>query len=129
MLFLLISLFLCCPAQARLRIVDSSGPQSLIREGRSGSIHCDSDRAWFICIWKGPNGLAITKTVGQVRRQSDVAPSSSFCFTRANARVGRTRGSVSVVGEEGDAVSWTSPTSSLGTPASTAVCWLTGGRT
>ena len=69
MLIVVITLFLCgaAPAQARLRIVDSSGPQSLIRSGSSGSLQCHSNQPWFICIWKGPNGLAITKTVGQVR--------------------------------------------------------------
>ena len=67
MLILVITLFLSAPAETRLRIVESSGPQSLIRSGNSGSLHCHSNQPWFICIWRGPNGLAITKTVGQVR--------------------------------------------------------------
>ena len=83
MLIVVITLFLCGqpgPALARLRIVDSSGPQSLIRSGSSGSLHCDSNQPWFICIWKGPNGLAITKTVGQVRRTALVKLRVIFIF-------------------------------------------------
>ena len=126
MLPVVITLFLCCPALARLRIVDSSGPQSLIRSGSSGSLHCDSNQPWFICIWKGPNGLAITKTVGQVSRPGLVwLPGSSLPFIRESARARMTRGSVSAGREEGDAVCWTSPTSNPQMVASTAVSWLT----
>jgi len=51
--------------QARLSIVSSSQDSVLVRSGEKAMLWCETSQPWFLCVWKGPNGLAITKTQNQ----------------------------------------------------------------
>ena len=46
----------------RLRIVASSETSVLVRSGERAVLWCETSEPWFLCVWKGPNNVAITKT-------------------------------------------------------------------
>ena len=62
---LLILLLLMRSCYSRLSIVSSTNHKTLIKSGKEGIFWCETNNPWFLCVWKGPSGLAITKTQGQ----------------------------------------------------------------
>ena len=52
----------CWQVQARLSVVSSSSESMLVRSGDRGKLWCQTSQPWFLCVWKGPNDMAITKT-------------------------------------------------------------------
>ena len=62
---LLILLLLMRSCYSRLSIVSSTDDKTLIKSGKEGMLWCETNKPWFLCVWKGPAGLAITKTQGQ----------------------------------------------------------------
>ena len=63
MLPVLFLLFRVC--DSRLSIVNSVDTRTIVRSGEDATFWCKTNRPWFLCVWKGPAGLAITKTQGQ----------------------------------------------------------------
>ena len=51
--------------QPRLSIISGSPASVLVRSGERGRLFCQSSAPWLLCVWKGPGGLAVTKTQGQ----------------------------------------------------------------
>ena len=46
----------------RLSIVASSESSVLARNGDRAMLWCQTSEPWFLCVWKGPGNVAITKT-------------------------------------------------------------------
>jgi len=63
-------------SHSRLSIVSSTETQTLIKSGEEATLWCKSDRPWFLCLWKGPNGLAMSKTMGQQNSDTIRSPES-----------------------------------------------------
>ena len=59
---LLLLQFAIWNVEGRLAIVSSSPEAVLIKSGEGGRLWCQSSQPWFLCVWKGPNNVAITKT-------------------------------------------------------------------
>ena len=51
--------------QPRLSIISGSPDSVLVRSGDRGRLFCQSSQPWLLCVWKGPGGLAVTKTQDQ----------------------------------------------------------------
>ena len=62
----ILTLFQCAMwVQLRLSIISGSPASVLVRSGDTGRLFCQSSHPWLLCVWKGPGGLAVTKTQGQ----------------------------------------------------------------
>ena len=81
MLALLLLLFPVC--DSRLSIVSSVSTTSLVRSGEEAVFWCQTNSPWFLCVWKGPAGLAITKTQGQANGDCIEATDSRISLTGA----------------------------------------------
>ena len=62
---LVILLFLLHNCESRLFIRSSIDTQTLVKSGDEAMFWCETNQPWFLCVWKGPGGLAIAKTIGQ----------------------------------------------------------------
>ena len=72
-------LFRVC--ESRLSIVNSVDTQTIVRSGEDATFWCKTNRPWFLCVWKGPAGLAITKTQGQAGGDCIEATDSRISLT------------------------------------------------
>ena len=66
---------------SRLSIVSSVDTQSIVRSGEDATFWCKTNSPWFLCVWKGPAGLAITKTQGQAGGDCIEATDSRISLT------------------------------------------------
>ena len=66
---------------SRLSIVNSVETQTIVRSGEDATFWCKTNRPWFLCVWKGPAGLAITKTQGQAGGDCIEATDSRISLT------------------------------------------------
>ena len=66
MIVTILTLSLCVTwVQPRLSIISGSPASVLVRSGDRGRLFCQTSQPWLLCVWKGPGGLAVTKTQGQ----------------------------------------------------------------
>ena len=68
---LAILLLLLHDSYSRLFIASSTESQTLVKSGKEATLWCETHKPWFLCIWRGPAGLAITKTQGQGQEDCD----------------------------------------------------------
>jgi hypothetical protein len=61
--------------------VNSVETRSIVRTGGDATFLCKTNRLWFLCVWKGLAGLAITKTQGQAGGDYIEAPDSHISLT------------------------------------------------
>ena len=66
---------------SRLSIVNSVDTQTLVKSGEDATFWCETNRPWFLCVWKGPAGLAITKTQGQANSDCIESPDPRISLT------------------------------------------------
>ena len=66
---------------SRLSIVSSLETQTIVRSGEDATFWCKTSSPWFLCVWKGPAGLAITKTQGQAGGDCIEATDSRISLT------------------------------------------------
>eukprot|EP00092_Neocalanus_flemingeri_P102445 GFUD01131042.1.p1 GENE.GFUD01131042.1~~GFUD01131042.1.p1 ORF type:complete len:172 (+),score=42.58 GFUD01131042.1:146-661(+) len=79
MLAILILMFHSC--NSILSIVSSSDTHSLAKSGEDATLWCETDTPWFLCVWRGPDSLAITKTLGQATGDCVESPDPRISLT------------------------------------------------
>eukprot|EP00092_Neocalanus_flemingeri_P029464 GFUD01031994.1.p1 GENE.GFUD01031994.1~~GFUD01031994.1.p1 ORF type:complete len:628 (+),score=140.69 GFUD01031994.1:146-2029(+) len=79
MLAILILMFHSC--NSRLSIVSSSDTHSLAKSGEDTTLWCETNTPWFLCVWRGPDSLAITKTLGQATGDCVESPDPRISLT------------------------------------------------
>ena len=52
-------LFLLASCQGRLQLVNSGPGELMAREGANQTLECRTTTRWFLCVWRGPGGLAL----------------------------------------------------------------------
>ena len=67
-----IFLLLLRGCDSRLSIVSSTDEtHTLVKSEEEATLWCETNKPWFLCVWRGPAGLAITKTMGQESCDND----------------------------------------------------------
>ena len=78
---LVILLLMLNGCDSRLFIRSSTDRQTLIKSGDEAMLWCATNQPWFLCVWKGPAGLAITKTMGQANGDCIESPDPRISLT------------------------------------------------
>eukprot|EP00092_Neocalanus_flemingeri_P019108 GFUD01020698.1.p1 GENE.GFUD01020698.1~~GFUD01020698.1.p1 ORF type:complete len:558 (+),score=90.32 GFUD01020698.1:200-1873(+) len=78
---LAILLFMLRGCDSRLFIASSTDTRTLIKSGGEAMFWCETNKPWFLCVWKGPAGLAITKTQGQANGDCIESPDPRISLT------------------------------------------------